>query len=219
MLRALIAEGFVRFQEADRTYHLGLDLLCLAYQVLADLDIRDIAREELNRLRDGTGEAVALAVHDGLRVVYIDLVESGRSVGPTDKVGSMSELHSSAVGKVILAFLPLTEQNDTIRRLPMTPLTEYTITSRRTLKAHLKEVARQGYALNEEEQSLGIHGIAAPVFGHQGTVIASVCVTVPSYRYDPSKLGANAQAVMEAAARISLRMGYGTAARVQGGPG
>ena len=97
MLRALIAEGFVRYHESDRTYHLGLDLLRLAYQVLEDLDIRDIARDELVRLRDLTGEAVALAVHDDLRAVYIDLVESGRSVAPTDKVGSTSELHSSAV--------------------------------------------------------------------------------------------------------------------------
>ena len=217
MLRALIAEGFVRYQESDRTYHLGLDLLRLAYQVLEDLDVRDAARDELVRLRDVTGEAVALAVHDDLRAVYIDLVESGRSVGPTDRVGSTSELHSSAVGQAILAFLPPAEQSAVVRRLPMTPLTKYTITSRRSLKAELKEVVRRGFAVNEEEQILGIHGIAAPVFNHLGLVVASVCTTIPSYRYDPSKLGANAQAVMSAAARISLRMGY-TTARAQGGP-
>ena len=218
MLRALISEGFIRFQPLDRTYHLGLNLLSLAYHVLEDLDIRDIARDELVRLRDLTGEAVALAVHDDLRAVYIDLVESGRSVAPTDKVGSTSELHAAAVGKAILAFLAPAEQSAVVRRLPMTRFTEFTITSRRTLKAQLQTIARQGYALNEEEQILGIHGIAAPVFGHQGTVVASVCVTIPSYRYEPSRLGPTAQAVMEAAARISLRMGYGTTARAQGGP-
>ena len=218
MLKALMAEGFLRYQETDRTYHLGLGLLSLAYQVLEDLDIRDIARDELVRLRDVTGEAVALAVQDDLRAVYIDLVESGLAVGPIDRIGSTSELHSSAVGKAICAFLPPAEQNDTIRRLPMTPLTEHTITSRRTLKAHLKEVARQGYALNQQEQSLGIHGIAAPIRNHLGLVVASVCSTIPSYRYDSSRLDANAQAVMEAAATISRRTGYGTSARSQGGP-
>ena len=99
----------------------------------------------------------------------------------------------------------------------MTPLTQHTISSRRSLKAHLKEIARRGYAVNEEEQILGIHGIAAPVFGHQGTVVASVCTTIPSYRFQPSRLAANAREVMAAAARISLRMGY-TTARAQGGP-
>ena len=217
MLRALIAEGLVRYEPRDRTYHLGLALLRLAYRVLEDLDVRDVARDELLRLRDVTGESVALAVHDDLTAVYLDLIESGHSVGPTDRVGSTSQLHSSAIGKAILAFLPLAEQSDLIRRLPMTQLTEHTITSRRALKAELARVGRQGYATNAEEQVLGIHGIAAPIFGVEGTVIASVCTTIPSYRYDPSKLGAHAQAVMEAAARISLRMGYGTA-RAQGGP-
>ena len=218
MLKALMAEGFIRFQRTDRTYHLGLGLLSLAYQVLEDLDIRDIARDELVRLRDITGEAVALAVHDDLRAVYIDLVESELAVGPIDRIGSTSEVHSSAVGKAVLAFLPPTEQSDIIRRLPMTPLTEYTITSRRTFRAHLREVARQGYALNQQEQALGLHGIAAPIRNHLGLVTAAVCSTVPSYRYDPSRLGVNAQAVMAAAARISRRMGYGTAVRAQPGP-
>ena len=208
MLKALIAEGLVRHQASDRTYHLGLHLLSLAYQVLEDLDIRDVAREELVRLRDVTGEAVHLAIHDDVRAVYIDVVESGLAVGPIAKLGSTSELHSSAVGKAIAAFLPPAEQSDTIRRLSMTPLTEYTITSRRTLKAHLKTIARQGYALNEQEESLGIHGIAAPVFNHLGSVVASVCTTIPSYRYEPSRLQSNAAAAMDAAAAVSRRMGY-----------
>ena len=208
MLRALIAEGLVRYQAADRTYHLGFQLLSLAYQVLEDLDIRDIAREELVRLRDITGEAVHLAIHDDLRAVYIDFVESGLAVGPIAKLGSASELHSTAVGKAIVAFLPPDQQRDALRRLPMTRLTEHTITSRRTLKAHLAAAARQGFALNEEEESLGIHGIAAPVFNHLGMVVASVCTTIPSYRYDLSRLQPNAKAVMDAAAAVSRRMGY-----------
>lgn len=208
MLKALISEGLVRHQANDRTYHLGLHILGLAYQVLENLDIRDVAREELMRLRDITGEAVQLAVHDDLGAVYIDLVESGLAVGPINKLGTTSGLHSSAVGKSILAFLPPAEQNDIIRRLPMTALTERTITSRRALRAELRTVARQGYALNEQEESTGVHGIAAPVYNHLGAVVGAVCTTIPTYRYEPSKLEANAAAVMDAARAVSRRMGY-----------
>lgn len=219
MLKALIAEGLVRHQASDRTYHLGLHLLSLAYQVLEGLDVRDVAREELVRLRDVIGEAVHLAVHDDIRAVTIDVVESGLAVGPIARLGSTSELHSSAVGKAIAAFLTPAEQADILRRLPMTRLTEYTITSRRILRAHLNAIARQGYALNEQEESLGIHGIAAPVFNHLGSVVASVCTAIPSYRYEPSKLGSNAAAVVDAAAAISRRMGYGTpAAQIRAAP-
>ena len=219
MLKALTVEGLVRHQASDRTYHLGLHLLSLAYQVLEDLDIRDVARDELVRLRDVTGEAVHLAIRDDVRAVYIDVVQSGLAVGPIARLGSTSELHSSAVGKAIAAFLPPAEQNDTVRRLSMTALTEYTITSRRALKIHLKTIAQRGYALNEQEESVGIHGIAAPVFNHLGSVVASVCTTIPSYRYEPSRLQSNAAAVMDTAVAVSRRMGYPFRDSAQVGPG
>lgn len=209
MLKALTAEGFVRQQASDRSYHLGFQLLTMTSQVLDDLDVRDIARDELVRLRDLTGEAVHLAVRDDLRAIYIDVVESGSAVGPTWKIGSSSGLHSSAVGKAIAAFLAPDERSDALRRLPMTPRTEHTITSRRSLAAHLDTVYRQGYALNEQEECLGIHGVAAPVFDHFGSVVASVCVTIPSYRYETANLATIASAVVEAGAVISQRLGYG----------
>ena len=215
MLKALTTEGLVRYRSDDRTYHLGFELLSLACQALDELDVRDIARDELARLRDLTGEAAHLAIHDDLRAVYVSVVESGLAVGPIAKIGSSSDLHSSAVGKAIAAFLPPAERSATLRRLPMTQHTGRTITSRRALAAHLDDIARQGFALNEEEESLGIHGIGAPVFDHQGTVVASVCTTIPSYRYDPSALPSNAAAVMDAAAAVSRRMGYRNPAKIQ----
>lgn len=208
ILKALIAEGLVRYEPRDRSYHLGLNLLSLAYRVLEDMDIRDVARTELVRLRDLTGEAVHLAVRDDLRAVYIEVVESNAAVGTIAKVGSISELHSTAVGKSIAAHLPPEQQVDVINRLPMTKLTSNTITSRRKLKVHLDAVRRQGYAVNEEEESLGVHGVASPVFGHLGHVVASVCITIPSYRYSADDLPSYAAAVVDAANAVSRRMGY-----------
>ena len=208
ILKALTAEGLVRFERRDKTYHLGLHLLSLAYQVLEDMDIRDIARSELVRLRDLTGEAVHLAVPDDLRAVYIEEIESRLAVGPIAKIGSSSDLHCSAVGKIFAAYLPPEQQLDAINRLPMTRHTPNTITSRRRLKAHLADIRKQGYALNEEEETIGVHGIAAPVFGHRGDVVASVCTTIPSYRYDSSQLVTYVTAVIDAASAVSRRMGH-----------
>jgi DNA-binding IclR family transcriptional regulator len=208
ILKALILEGLVRYEPRGKTYHLGLQLLSLAYQVLEDMDIRDIARSELVRLRDLTGEAVHLAIRDKMKAVYIDVVESSHAVGPIAKIGSSSEFHNSAVGKAIAANLPREEQAEVIGRLAMIKTTPASITSRRRLKAHLEEVRQQGYALNEEEESIGIHGIAAPVYGHRGEVVASVCITIPSYRFEASKLASYAAGVVDAANAISRRMGY-----------
>jgi DNA-binding IclR family transcriptional regulator len=208
ILKALILESLVRYEPRDKTYHLGLKLLSLAYQVLEDMDIRNIARSELIRLRDITDEAVHLAVRDNTKAVYLDVVESSHAVGPIAKLGSSSEFHNSAVGKAIAANLPPEEQAEIIGRLTMFKSTPTTITSRRKLRAHLNEVRRQGYALNQEEESVGIHGIAAPIFGHRGEVIASVCITIPSYRFEAAKLESYAAGVVDAASNISRRMGH-----------
>lgn len=207
ILQALVSEGLLRFDRRDKTYHLGFGLLSLAYQVLEEMDIRDLAREELVRLRDLTGEAVHLAVRSDLEAVYVDIVESKQAVGALAKLGSSSRFHCSAVGKAIAANLPTAELAEILPRLPMMKMMPNTITSRRKLRTHFKDVRRQGYALNEEEETKGIHGIAAPVFGHRGEVVASICITIPSYRYEPDKLNLYAGAVMEAARAVSRRMG------------
>src|SRR4029453_3866699 len=97
-----------------------------------------------------------------------------------------------------------------IDHLEMTKSTPATITSRRKLRAHLEEVRKRGYALNEEEETIGIHGIAAPVYGHRGDVVASICITIPSYRLDASKLAFYGKAVIETANAVSRQMGHTT---------
>lgn len=208
ILKALILEGFVRYEPKDKTYHLGLRLLSLAYQALEDLDLREIARGSLVHLRDLTGEAVHLAIRDNIKAVYIDVAESTHAVGPIAKIGSSSAFHNSAAGKAIAANLPSKEQSEIIEHLEMTKSTSATITSRRKLRAHLEEVRKRGYALNEEEETVGIHGIAAPIFGHRGDVVASICITIPSYRFDASKLTSYGKAVAETANSVSRQMGY-----------
>ncbi len=208
ILKALTLEGLVRYESRNRTYHLGLHLLKLAYQVLEDMDIRDIARSELVRLRDLTGEAVHFAIRDNIKAVYIDVVESKHAVGPIAKIGSSSEFNNSAVGKAILANLPPGEQSEVIARCPMTRSTPNSITSRRRLKTHLDDVRRLGYAFNAEEETIGIHGIAAPVFDHHGDVVASICITIPSYRFETQNLETYIAAAIDSAKAVSRGMGH-----------
>lgn len=207
MLRALMAEGLVRFELKNKTYHLGLQLLSLAYQVLEEMDIRDLAHNELVRLRDLTGEAVHLAVWDKSNAVYIDVVESGHAVDPVAKIGSTSPFHCSAAGKAIAANLPPDKFLELLNNRALPQFTPHTITSRRSLRSHLEKVRKQGYALNEEEENRGIHGVASPIFGHRGEVVASVCITIPSYRFNPDKLDSLVSAAVNAAQAISVRMG------------
>src|SRR5262249_34052199 len=95
----------------------------------------------------------------------------------------------------------------TILELELQKLTPNTIVSRKALLTHLEKIKKQGFAVNEEEEVVGVHGVAAPIFDRSSSVIASIGITIPSYRYKRSTLGIYSRTLMEAAKRISRKIG------------
>lgn len=207
ILKALMMEGLVRHEPKDGSYHLGVSFLRLAFQVLEQLDIRDIAHAEMKRLSEHTSEAIHLAVIDGTEAVYIDLVESSQPVGHVGRLGSISALHAAASGKAIAANLPPDVLERLLKETPLTKLTPNTITSVKTLKQQFATIREQGYAVNDEEEIEGIQGVAAPVFDLTGDVVASIGISIPSYRFDKSKLKFYADGAIETARSISAKLG------------
>ncbi|WP_058545179.1 IclR family transcriptional regulator [Pseudomonas fluorescens] len=207
IIKALMVEGLVRHDPKSGSYHLGVGFLRLAFQVLEQLDIREVAHEELKRLSHHTSEAVHLAVLDGRDTVYIDIAESSQAIGAVGKLGSTSATYAAASGKVIVAFLP----NDALRRLvdglELSPLTAHTVTSKNKLLEELAAIRERGYALNEEEETPGIHGVAAPIFNLSGEVIASIGISIPSFRYDAARLQFYVDGAVSAARDISAKLG------------
>jgi DNA-binding IclR family transcriptional regulator len=207
ILKALMAEGLVRFEPKDNTYHLGLSFLRLAFQVLEELDIRDLAHEEMMRLSERTSEAIHLAVIEGFEAVYIDLVESNQPVGSVGRLGSSSALHAAASGKVIAAYLAPDALERLLEQLELPKLTKNTITSLKALRQEFAEIRDRGYAVNDEEETEGIQGVAAPVFNMAGEVVASIGISIPRFRYSPSKLKFYADSAIATARTISAKLG------------
>jgi DNA-binding IclR family transcriptional regulator len=207
ILKALMAEGLIRFEAKDSTYHLGLSFLRLAFQVLEELDIRDLAHEEMMRLSERTSEAIHLAVIEGFEAVYIDLVESNQPVGSVGRLGSSSALHAAASGKVIAAYLAPEALERLLGQLELPKLTKNTITSLKALRQEFAEIRDRGYAVNDEEETEGIQGVAAPVFNMAGEVVASIGISIPRFRYSSSKLKFYADSAMSTAKTISAKLG------------
>lgn len=207
ILKALLSEGLVRQDPEDGSYHLGKSFLSLAFQALDKLDVRSVARPELLQLRDAVQEAVHLAVIDGTEAVYIDLVETSHPVGPVGRLGSTNSIHSSASGKSIAAFLSQDARLRVLADLKMTAFTRTTITTMADLVDELERVRVQGFAEHNQEEVEGIHGIAAPIFDWTGNVVASVGISIPSFRFDAEKVSYYAKETIEAASRISDKLG------------
>mgnify|MGYP003684495817 CR=1 FL=1 len=127
ILASLEAEGLAR-KTNQGCYLPGIRLVGLARRALEDIDIRNLARPELESLRDRTGETVHLAIRSGDEMVYIDKIESLKVVRMASSVGARVALHSTSVGKSFLSALPAAEFDTVMARLDLNKFTDQTTT-------------------------------------------------------------------------------------------
>ena len=185
LMATLEAGGLVERSGEGGPYRLGLRLLALADHVLADLDVRQLARPQLEAIAAETGETATLSVPGGGEVVTADFVAGRSSVVSMARLGRPSTLHATAAGKVMLAFGP--SGGELADDLPMEALTEETITDRTALDKQVREVRRQGWAEACKERERDLNALAAPVFGHGGDLVAILGVQGPATRMGPAR--------------------------------
>lgn len=183
LLKQLIDAGMVHQDARNLRYRLGSRLITLAAAVLDEMDVRRAAAPLLEELMESTGESVYLAVLDETNIVYIDVVETDRSVRVLTKVGTRRPAHTTATGKAILASLGEESWRPIVSRL-LSAVTPATVTSPIKLVQQLKEIRKQGFAVAIDEAEVGVTGVAAPVSNVDGRCIAAVGVAIPSYRFD-----------------------------------
>jgi DNA-binding IclR family transcriptional regulator len=123
-------------------------------------------------------------------------------------VGGRAPLHSSAVGKALLAPRPVEEVNRIVAIKGLTRFTDRTIISTEELHEHLAGVRKQGWAMDDEETHLGVRCLASAISDHRGEVVASVGISGPIQRITHDRISFLGQLVKEAATKISRRLGY-----------
>ncbi len=206
ILVTLEQERIVARDEATRKYSLGLGLIAVAGPLLANLDVRRVSFPFLNELARDTGETAVLTIWDGLESVSVEQIPSIHQVKHTSAMGSRYNTALSASVQVFLAHedagraAALLESGTVV-------LPESTAGARADYLARLEAVRRRGYAANHGETSPDEVGVAAPVFDHRGTVVASAMIAAPYYRVSEEQLHQLGAACMRAARQISLRLG------------
>jgi IclR family acetate operon transcriptional repressor len=205
ILQSLVARGFAR-TDGNAGYLPGPRILTLAGMVMQRFDPAQQAAGLLRDLRDQTGLAVHFAVRAGDEAVYVAKLDGRRPYQMRSRVGMSIALHTTAIGKAILANLPVEECDETIARLPLTAMTEHSITSRDELQHQLDQARASGYAVDGGENDPGISCIGAAVFDHSGAVLGGVSASALSFDLDvadPSVIAA----VLTAAGSISRALG------------
>lgn len=205
-LAAFEQYGLVEQDEATGRYRIGHFALKLANTMLKRLNIREIASPVLRRLAEQTGETTHLVVRSGLRVVYIDKVESSRTIRIHSDVGTANPMHCTSVGKALLAYSPESLVQQVIDE-GLKQYTKYTLTTGEALREDLAKTRMRGFAIDREEHEPEVRCVGAPVFNHRGEVTAAISISGPKWRMDESRLQELGVLVREGALEITRRLG------------
>ncbi|MFD4324432.1 IclR family transcriptional regulator [Nocardioides sp. NPDC058538] len=166
-------------------YVIGRKIWDIGHLAPAETGLRQVAEPFLHDLYGATLATVHLAVREELEVVYLDRLRGNQSVPVVSKVGGRLPLHTTGVGKVLLAHAPAEVQDTVLGAL--TRITPYTITQPGVLRRQLRQVLDKGYATTREEMSLGACSIAVPIHRHD-EVIASLGLVVPTLKGSEQRL-------------------------------
>lgn len=188
LLDALVAEGCIR-KDDSRRYLLGPRVFTLAMHALAGRQLPDLAHPFLTELVAATGETAVLGVlsADGRHGVYIDKVESPQDIRYAVELGVLRDLHSTALGKVLLAGFEEKRLERFLAQMALKPHTPATITSVEVLKAQIDQVRKDRFARNMGERVRDVNGLAAPVYSGTGHIIAGVLLAGPSHRMEENR--------------------------------
>ncbi len=215
ILRTLERRGYLRRNAESGRYCLGLRILSLGRDAKANFDIAEVALPFMNALVERTRLTAHLAVLDQGEAVYIEKVDAPGFFKVNTWVGRRMYVHSTSVGKSLLAWQPRAEAEAILRERGLKKRTPKTITNLSRFLAELESVRLQGYAVDDEENSLGARCVAAPVFDALGGVPAALGVSGTLSQMGEAELPRIAEAVKETTRRISrqlLRVGSAGAA-------
>ena len=208
-LANLESSGFLNCG-ADGVYHLGIACFAIGQAALGQLDIRRVSLPYLRELNRQTRETIHLTVRHGLSAVYVEKLDSPEPLRIHSRIGAAVPLYCTAVGKVMLAYMPDDERKTILPRLGLRRLTPNTVGSLQELEAELYRVRKNGYACDLEEHELHIRCIAAPIWDHAGCVNASLSITAPMVRMAAIRLRQLAPLIQTAGLQVSRELGYQT---------
>lgn len=206
LLATLEDMGYVE-KVSEARYRLSIKIFILGNTVLNKNALSDIARPYLAHLAEISHENINLAIMHEQKVLYIDKIESPHYLRLDQPIGKTDPLHCTALGKTLLSGLTDNELEVFLKSNELVAFTKKTITDPDVLLSEIGKVRKQGYAVDIEELSNGIHCIAAPIFNHTNKIIAAISISAPSVRLTIPKIEEIKAPLLEAAAEVSKKLG------------
>jgi IclR family pca regulon transcriptional regulator len=199
---------------ADGRYELTPAILTLGQAYSSSTNIARLAQPILERVSDTLNESSSVAVLDAEEIVYIARAATRRILSVNLSVGSRLPAACTSMGRVLVAGLGADARATFLDRATLRRYTEHTITDRQALAAELDTVARQGFAIVDQELEVGLRSCAVPIVRPDGVVVAAMNVGVHASRADAASLARDVLPMLRRAAG-DISAALGTAERIR----
>nr|AAD32966.1 transcription repressor [Pectobacterium carotovorum subsp. carotovorum] len=207
-LQTMKSLGYVAQEGESEKYSLTLKLFELGAKALQNVDLIRSADIQMRELSALTRETIHLGALDEDGIVYIHKIDSMYNLRMYSRIGRRNPLHSTAIGKVLLAWRDRGEVEEVLSTVEFTRSTPHTLCSAEALLNQLDVVRDEGYGEDNEEQEEGLRCIAVPVFDRFGVVIAGLSISFPTIRFSEDNKHEYVAMLHTAARNISEQMGY-----------
>lgn len=212
ILSTLVERGYIYQREKRGKYFLGMIYLNFSGIVKSKIQFRNIAIPHLIKLSKQINESVVLSLINGknnvLTETFYDSVHPNHTLKAIPDESADVMLYSTALGKIVLA----SYSDEELQRYFNTHLierrTSKTIINIDEMRNHLITVRQEGVAFDDEEDSLGVRGVAVGLRDNKGELIGTVCVVVPSVRLTRTKMRKLSPVIKSCAMQISSELGF-----------
>lgn len=209
LLGAMAERGYVR-RVGDGVYRAGMRLCELSDYIQENLDVVELARTPMERLSRRTGETVHLVERDGGEVVYIYKVESIHgAIRMVSRIGMRRPMYCTGMGKAILAYQGDGQILDYWNAVEHRSYTPHTIVRQEAFLREIQEIRRRGYALDNEENELGVRCVAAAIPAWHGGVSHALSISAPVSRMTDERVAALAPQLLAVRDEIAAALGAG----------
>ncbi|WP_248930688.1 IclR family transcriptional regulator [Paenibacillus hamazuiensis] len=209
LIQTMLAKRFIELDDPRvKTYRLGLAAFETGMAYLSNLEITHLARPVLQELNRQTGSTAFLGMEDKGNVVYLDKAENHSVMRPTAKLGSRRNLHTTGLGKALLAAMPLEKVRYMFSDGEIAGKTPYSKVTLPDILEDIRQTRLRGYSIDDREDNLEMYCIGSAIFDQSNQAAAAVSVASVSSAMTPEREQAIARLVTEAALKISRQLGY-----------
>ncbi|WP_246148437.1 IclR family transcriptional regulator domain-containing protein [Skermanella pratensis] len=207
LLKNLEQRGYVAFDEDRGRWFIGVQAFTVGGAFLRRRNHALIARPVMRRLMEESGETVNLAVEDKGEAVILTQVECRKMMRALSQPGTRAPLYCSGVGKALLAALPEEEALAVLKSLPLRRITDRTLTGPDELARDLAATRKRGFAIDDEEHSVGLRCVAAAVHDEHGRPLCALSISGPAVRIPDGRIAELGVLVGRAAGEITRAVG------------